>query len=175
MRLIHERPIEVNDRTVPGHWEGDLIIGRGQGSAIGTLVERTTRYVHLIHLPHGWKAPQVRNALITQTAYIPPQLRRTLTSDQGRELHKDIEARTGFRIYCCDPHSPWQRGTNENTNGLLRQYFRHQPVRPHRTRPPRSRASAQPAPPTRPWRQDPRRGHARMPHRPNDQVIRNHR
>ncbi|WP_427164128.1 IS30 family transposase [Streptomyces sp. C1-1] len=125
MTLIHERPIEVNDRTTPGHWEGDLIIGRGQGSAIGTLVERTTRYVHLIHLPHGWKAPQVRNALITQTAHIPPQLRRTLTWDQGRELtlHEDIEALTGFRIYFCDPHSPWQRGSNENTNGLLRQYF----------------------------------------------------
>ncbi|MPY51094.1 IS30 family transposase [Streptomyces acidicola] len=125
MTLIHERPIEVTGRTVPGHWEGDLSIGRGQGSAIGTLVERTTRYVHLIHLPHGWKAPQVRNALITQTAHIPPQLRRTLTWDQGRELtlHEDIEALTGFRIYFCDPHSPWQRGTNENTNGLLRQYF----------------------------------------------------
>uniref|UniRef100_UPI003D75FA26 IS30 family transposase n=1 Tax=Streptomyces sp. Tue6028 TaxID=2036037 RepID=UPI003D75FA26 len=107
MTLIHERPIEVNDRTVPGHWEGDLIIGRGQGSAIGTLVERTTRYVHLIHLPHGWKAPQVRNALIMQTTHIPPQLRRTLTWDQGRELtlHEDIEALTGFRIYFCDPHS----------------------------------------------------------------------
>ncbi|MGA5492739.1 IS30 family transposase [Streptomyces pseudogriseolus] len=125
MTLIHDRPIEVNDRTTPGHWEGDLIIGRGQSSAIGTLVERRTRYVHLIHLPHGWKAPQVRNALITQTAHIPTQLRRTLTWDQGRELtlHEDIEALTGFQIYFCDPHSPWQRGTNENMNGLLRQYF----------------------------------------------------
>ncbi|GAA3285781.1 IS30-like element ISBlo4 family transposase [Streptomyces lavendulae subsp. grasserius] len=125
MTLIHERPAEVNDPAVPGHWEGDLITGRGQGSVIGTLVERTTRHVHLIHLPHGWKAPQVRNALITQTAQIPPQLRRTLTWDQGRELtlHEDIEALTGFRIFFCDPHSPWQRGTNENTNGLLRQYF----------------------------------------------------
>jgi IS30 family transposase len=125
MTLIHQRPAEVDDRTTPGHWEGDLIIGRGQGSAIGTLVERTTRYVQLIHLPHGWKAPQVRNALITQTAGIPPELRKTLTWDQGRELtlHEQIEALTGFRIYFCDPHSPWQRGTNENTNGLLRQYF----------------------------------------------------
>ncbi|MEU2432818.1 IS30 family transposase [Streptomyces sp. NPDC007861] len=125
MTLIHDRPTEVNDRTVPGHCEGDLIIGRGQGSAIGTLVERTTRYVHLIHLPHGWKAPQVRNALITQTAHIPARLKKTLTWDQGRELtlHEDIEALTGFRIYFCDPHSPWQRGTNENMNGLLRQYF----------------------------------------------------
>ncbi|PZH13156.1 IS30 family transposase [Streptomyces sp. NTH33] len=125
MTLIHQRPIEVNDRTIPGHWEGDLIIGRNQASAMGTLVERTTRYVHLIHLPEGWKAPQVRNALVTQTAHIPSQLRKTLTWDQGRELtlHEEIEALTGFRIYFCDPHSPWQRGTNENTNGLLRQYF----------------------------------------------------
>lgn len=125
MTLIHQRPDDVNDRKIPGHWEGDLIIGRGQGSAIGTLVERTTRYVQLIHLPDGWKAPQVRNALITQTAHIPSQMRKTLTWDQGRELalHEDIEALTGFRIYFCDPHSPWQRGTNENTNGLLRQYF----------------------------------------------------
>jgi IS30 family transposase len=125
MTLIHQRPAEVNDRAIPGHWEGDLIIGRGQGSAIGTLVERTTRYVQLIHLPDGWKAPQVRNAIVTQTAHIPPQMRKTLTWDQGRELtlHEEIEAFTGFRIYFCDPHSPWQRGTNENTNGLLRQYF----------------------------------------------------
>nr|WP_021592031.1 IS30 family transposase [Actinomadura madurae] len=126
MALIHQRPLEVNDRSRPGHWEGDLIIGRGQASAIGTLVERSTRYVRLIHLPNGWKAPQMRNALITQTADIPFQLRKTLTWDQGREmaLHEDIEALTGFRIYFCEPHSPWQRGTNENTNGLLRQYFR---------------------------------------------------
>ena len=125
MTLVHQRPAEVKNRTVPGHWEGDLIIGRDQGSAIGTLVERVTRYVRLIHLPKGWKAPQVRNALITQTADLPAQLRRTLTWDQGRELalHEEIEALTGFRIYFCDPHSPWQRGTNENTNGLLRQYF----------------------------------------------------
>ena len=125
MTLIHQRPAEVNDRAVPGHWEGDLIIGRQQGSAIGTLVERTTRYVQLIHLPHGWKAPQVRNAIVTQTAHIPPQMRKTLMWDQGRELtlHEEIEALTGFRIYFCDPHSPWQRGTNENINSLLRQYF----------------------------------------------------
>ncbi|MEF9915372.1 IS30 family transposase [Streptomyces sp. P5-A9] len=125
MTLIHQRPSEANNRDIAGHWEGDLIIGRGQGSAIGTLVERTTRYVQLIHLPHGWKAPQVRNAIVAQTAHLPSQIRKTLTWDQGRELalHQDIEALTGFRIYFCDPHSPWQRGTNENTNGLLRQYF----------------------------------------------------
>jgi IS30 family transposase len=88
-------------------------------------VERTTRYLKLIHLPNGWKAPQVRNALILQTAGVPAELRKTLTWDQGREmtLHEDIAALTGFRIFFCDPHSPWQRGTNENTNGLLRQYF----------------------------------------------------
>jgi transposase, IS30 family len=125
MTLITQRPAEAGDRLVPGHWEGDLIIGRGQASAIGTLVERATRYVMLIHLPRGWKAPDFRNALITQTAGIPGPLRLTLTWDQGREmaLHEDIAALTGFRIYFCDPHSPWQRGTNENTNGLLRQYF----------------------------------------------------
>ncbi|SEG94262.1 Transposase and inactivated derivatives, IS30 family, partial [Thermomonospora echinospora] len=117
MTLVAQRPLEANDRHIPGHWEGDLIIGRGQASAIGTLVERTTRYVKLIHLPRGWKAPAFRNALITQTAGIPPELRKTLTWDQGREmaLHEDIEALTGFRIYFCDPHAPWQRGTNENT------------------------------------------------------------
>jgi IS30 family transposase len=125
MTLLAERPLEVDERRTLGHWEGDLIIGRGQGSAVGTLVERVTRYVRLIHLPHGWKAPQVRNALITQTADLPETLRQSLTWDQGREmtLHEDIAALTGFRIYFCDPHSPWQRGTNENTNGLLRQYF----------------------------------------------------
>ncbi|MFI5635547.1 IS30 family transposase [Streptomyces sp. NPDC051664] len=117
MKLIHQRPVEVNDRKTTGHWEVDLIIGADK--------ERSTRYVQLIHLPDGWKAPQVRNAIATQTARIPAQLRKTLTWDQGRELtlHEDIEALTGFRIYFCDPHSPWQRGTNENTNGLLRQYF----------------------------------------------------
>ena len=125
MRLIHERPVEVMERRTLGHWEGDLIIGGGQAGAIGTLVERNTRYLRLIHLSCGWKAPQMRDALIAQTADIPTQLRRTLTWDQGRELtlHEDIEALTGFQIYFCDPHSPWQRGTNENTNGLLRQYF----------------------------------------------------
>lgn len=117
------RPSKAIWKALSGAFQ--RMVQRLRPSAIGTLVERTTRYVHLIHLPHGWKAPQVRNALITQTAHIPPQLRRTLTWDQGRELtlHEDIEALTGFRIYFCDPHSPWQRGTNENMNGLLRQYF----------------------------------------------------
>jgi IS30 family transposase len=125
MVLVHHRPAAALDRDVPGHREGDLIIGRGQGSAIGTLVDRATRYTMLIHLPAGWKAPQFRDAFLAVTAEIPPHLRATLTWDQGREmtLHAEIAARTGFKVYFCDPHSPRQRGTNENTNGLLRQYF----------------------------------------------------
>ncbi|MFF3160019.1 IS30 family transposase [Streptomyces sp. NPDC057910] len=125
MRPVHTRPREAEDRRRAGHWEGDPIVGKAQSSAIGTLVDRATRYVRLIHLPGGWKAPQVRDALVEQTGHRPASLRRTLTWDQGRELyyHEEIEDLTGFRIYFCDPHSPWQRGTNENTNGLLREYF----------------------------------------------------
>jgi IS30 family transposase len=125
MRPVHARPREAEDRRRAGHWEGDLIVGKAQSSAIGTLVDRATRYVRLIHLPGGWKAPQVRDALVEQTGGWPASLRRTLTWDQGRELyyHEEIEDLTGFRIYFCDPHSPWQRGTNEHTNGLLREYF----------------------------------------------------
>ena len=125
MRSVHTRPREAEDRQQAGHWEGDLIVGKGQGSAIGTLADRATRCTRLIHLPDGWKAPQVRDALVAQTAHWPGSLRRTLTWDQGRELyhHDEVEELTGFRIYFCDPHSPWQRGTNENTNGLLREYF----------------------------------------------------
>ncbi len=125
MRLLGQRPAEVNERQVAGDWEGDLIIGAKMGSAIGTLVERVTRFVVLIHLPDGYKAPQLRDALIAQTAHLPVGMRRTLTWDQGREmsLHRQTSAATGFDIFFCDPHSPWQRGTNENTNGLLRQYF----------------------------------------------------
>jgi transposase, IS30 family len=125
MRSVHTRPREAEERRQAGHWEGDLIVGKGQASAIGTLVDRATRYTRLIHLPDGWKAPQVRDALVAQTAHWPGSLRRTLTWDQGRELyhHEEVEELTGFTIYFCDPHSPWQRGTNENTNGLLREYF----------------------------------------------------
>ncbi|MGW2552187.1 IS30 family transposase [Streptomyces sp. NPDC001635] len=125
MRPVHTRPREADERRRAGHWEGDLIVGKAQASAIGTLVDRATRYVRLIHLPNGWKAPQIRDALVEQTTDLPTSLRRTLTWDQGRELylHEQIEDLTGFRIYFCDPHSPWQRGTNENTNGLLREYF----------------------------------------------------
>jgi transposase, IS30 family len=122
---ISERPPEVADRAVPGHWEGDLIIGKGGRSAIGTLVERSSRYVMLLHLPYGRTAEDVRAALTRQISKLPAELRRTLTWDQGKEMadHVRFTTDTNMQVYFCDPHSPWQRGSNENTNGLLRQYF----------------------------------------------------
>jgi IS30 family transposase len=123
---IADRPPEADDRAVPGHWEGDLIMGStASSSAIGTLVERATRFVMLLHLPDGHGADAVAVAMIEQMSQLPETLRRTLTWDQGREMtnHVQIAAATGLDIYFCDPHSPWQRGSNENTNGLLRQYF----------------------------------------------------
>jgi IS30 family transposase len=138
--MISERPAEAEDRAVPGHWEGDLILGLGS-SAIGTLVERTTRFTMLLHLPRmpehgqlrvhngpalaGHGAQAVRDAIASSITTLPAQLRRSLTWDQGAEMaqHAQLRIDTGLAIYFCDPHSPWQRATNENTNGLLRQYF----------------------------------------------------
>jgi IS30 family transposase len=138
--MISERPAEVDDRAVPGHWEGDLILGLGS-SAIGTLVERASRFTMLLHLPRlegndgprtkngpalaGHGAEAVRDAIASSITTLPEQLRRSLTWDQGTEMaqHAQLRIDTGLAIYFCDPQSPWQRGTNENTNGLLRQYF----------------------------------------------------
>jgi IS30 family transposase len=137
--MISERPAEAEDRAVPGHWEGDLILGLGS-SAIGTLVERSTRFTMLLHLPPmtgqgprvkngpalaGHGAEAVRDAIAATITTLPEQLRRSLTWDQGTEMsqHAQLRIDTGLQVYFCDPHSPWQRGSNENTNGLLRQYF----------------------------------------------------
>ena len=124
MVMISERPAEVEDRAVPGHWEGDLIMGKKMTS-IATLVERQSRYVMLCKLPNGHGAEAVRIALAKRIATLPANLRRTLTWDQGKEMaeHVRFTVETGVQVYFCDPKSPWQHGTNENTNGLLRQYL----------------------------------------------------
>ena len=125
MIMISERPAEVEDRAIPGHWEGDLICSAANKSAIGTLVERSTRFTILLHLPDGHDAKHVQQAVIRKMRYLPKLLRNSLTWDQGSELalHKRISTTLDMQVYFRDPHSPWQRGTNENTNGLLRQYF----------------------------------------------------
>jgi IS30 family transposase len=139
--MISRRPPEAEDRAIPGHWEGDLVIGTGR-SAIDTLVERTTRFTMLLHLPRmdgygtqprvkngpalaGRGAEAVKDAITTTITTLPEQLRRSLNWDRGTELaqHAQLRIGTGLQVYFADPHSPWQRGTNENTNGLLRQYF----------------------------------------------------
>jgi IS30 family transposase len=122
---ITERPAEADDRAVPGHWEGDLIIGKNNRTAIGTLVERTTGYTMLVHLPDGYKPEQVRDALTEKIRTIPDILRASLTWDQGIEMRdwQQVSVAADIDVYFCDPHAPWQRATCENTNGLLRQYF----------------------------------------------------
>ena len=122
---ISERPAEVEDRAVPGHWEGDLIFGAGTRHAFGTLVERQTRFVMLVHLPNGHSAENVRAAMAAKITELPAELVKTITWDRGVEMarHQAFTIDTGVEVYFCDPHSPWQRGSNENTNGLLRQYF----------------------------------------------------
>jgi hypothetical protein len=162
MRMIAERPVEVEDRVQAGHWEGDLIMGTGNRSAIGTLVERSTRYLILLHLHDGVSSAEtVAEALGSALGSLPSALRRTLTWDQGKELaqHQQITANTGTSVFFCDPHSPWQRASNENMNGLLRDYFpkgidltaftRQRSSRsPSRSTSDRARRSAGPAQPT---------------------------
>jgi transposase, IS30 family len=123
--MISQRPPEADDRAVPGHWEGDFVVGKHNRSAVATLVERSTRFLILLHLPGPYDLPAFEQAVVEAMVALPARLRRSLTWDQGLEMrnHKQISIAADLPIYFCDPHSPWQRGTNENTNGLLRQYL----------------------------------------------------
>jgi len=124
MIRISQRPVEVEDRIIPGHWDGDLIVGKDHKSAIGTLVERSTRYCLLVYLEEK-DADSVRKAFAKKIKELPRDLTKTLTYDRGKEMtqHKKFTMATKMQVYFCDPHSPWQRGTNENTNGLVRGFF----------------------------------------------------
>jgi IS30 family transposase len=125
MVSISERPAEAEDRAVPGFWEGDLVLGKGNKSQIATLVERQTRFVMLVRIPYDRTAERVAHLLARKMETLPDFLKNSVTWDQGKELaaHEKFTVKTGLPVYFCDPHSPWQRGSNENTNGLLRQYF----------------------------------------------------
>ena len=129
MLSVHQRPFAPADRSEPGHWEGDVIVGPQHRTAIGTLVERHSRFVRLIHLPRP-DSFELRDALLRELAGLPPEVLKSITWDQGSEMarHLDITAATGAKVYFCDAGSPWQRGSKENTNGLLRQYFQRAPI-----------------------------------------------
>ena len=166
---VSERPAEAADRAVPGHWEGDLIEGKGGKSQVGTLVERSTRFTMLVPLPGGKSAPAFADALTPVIAGLPDALRRSLTWDQGIEMrqHARIAVDADCEIYFCDPHSPWQRGSNENTNGLLRQYFPkgNRPVGPLPAAPAGRRRQAQRQAAQDAGLEDPGRGDGRAPGR----------
>lgn len=122
---ISERPKDADDRAIPGFWEGDLIVGKGNRLQIATLVERTTRFVMLVRIPYDRNAEKVAHLLARKMETLPEFMKNSVTWDQGKEMtrHAKFTVATGMPLYFCDPHSPWQRGSNENTNGLLRQYF----------------------------------------------------
>ena len=168
MVMTGERPAEIGDRAIPGHWEGALILGAGGQSAIGTLVERATRFVTLLHLPGRHDAETVQDTIIRKMRTLPEHLRNAPAWDQGPELalHKRITTALDMQVHFCDPHSPWQRGTNENTNGPLRQYFpKGTDLKPIRRSPPRRRRQRT----RQPAKKNPRLGQPRRTHPPTTQ------